>query len=218
MTGPRGRRATKPPSGRNSLAVPLIRPILPRGARSRAAAPLHALPSRASRAGRAADLDIPAVRRSGTLPTLDRIMHVEEVTIPFPVSTEPLFTPQRLLAYLALGILEDNHASIEEGFWLIGLTRERRPVFRQRLGLGRDVTSQITPRQVFTRVLSNTAEAFACIRVQYHASVEPRAADLWLLWNLHEVSQRLDIIFADYLITQLDGCVYFSYTERRSEV
>ena len=144
-------------------------------------------------------------------------MQVEEATIPFPVATELLFTPQRLLAYLALGILEDNHASTEESFWLIGLTRERRPILRQRLGLGVDVASQITPRHVFTCVLSSAAETFACIRVQYHESIEPRAADLWLLWNLHEVAQRLDLVFADYIITQLDGCVYFSSAERRRE-
>lgn len=147
-------------------------------------------------------------------------MHVEEASIPFPVSNsaEPLFTPQRLLAYLAAGILEDNHASIEGSFWLIGMTRERCPIFRQRLGLGLDVAAKITARNVILRVLSSAADAFACVRAQYYAAVEPRATDLWLLWNLHQVAERLDLVFADYLITQLDGCVYFSYAERRNEV
>jgi len=145
-------------------------------------------------------------------------MQVEEVCIPFPVAAKhdpPLFTSRRLLAYLTEGILEDSHASREESFWLIALTQERRPILRQRLKLGHLVAARVNAREIFEAAFDAGAEAIACARVQQTAAVQPGLADGRLLWNLVEASKCLNVLFVDYLITQLNGCAYYSYQEHR---
>lgn len=138
------------------------------------------------------------------------------ISTPGTAENEPLFTPQRILAYLTDGILEDNQASLEESFWLIAMTRDRRPILRERLKLGHLVAARVRVRDIFATAMQAGADAIACVRVQYSAAVQPNLADGRLLWNLHEAARYLDILLVDYLITQLDGCAYYSYQQHRS--
>lgn len=146
-------------------------------------------------------------------------MKLAEAYLPIPAprldQNQPLFTPERIIAYLNAGILEDNQASLEESFWFIGMTQDRRPLIRQRLKLGHLVAARVSAREIFEAAFLAGARAIVCVRVQYSDAVRPGLADGRLLWNLHEAARYLDLLLVDYLITQLDGCVYYSYQEHR---
>jgi DNA repair protein RadC len=72
-------------------------------------------------------------------------------------------------------------------------------------------------REVFQVAMQAGAAAVACVRVQYSNAIQPGLADGRLLWNLHEAAKYLEILFVDYLITELDGCAFYAYSQHRRD-
>lgn len=144
-------------------------------------------------------------------------MQVQEtcLEVPWTITDEPLFTTQRLLAYLATGIHEDDYAGNDESFWLITMTPGRRAIARHRLKTGHLVAARVSCREIFEAALLAGAGAIACARTQHGGSVQPGLADGRLLWDLHEASKHMGVLLIDYLITQIDGCGYYAYSEHR---
>lgn len=127
----------------------------------------------------------------------------------------PLFTTRRVLEYLEGGIHADDYAGDDEAFWLITMTADRHPIARLRLKTGHLVAARVSCREIFEAALLAGAGAIVCARTQHGGSVQPGLADGRLLWDIVESTKHLNVLLADYLITHVGGCAYYSYQEHR---
>ncbi|MBW8782583.1 MAG: hypothetical protein JF599_11950 [Verrucomicrobia bacterium] len=124
-------------------------------------------------------------------------------------AADRLATTHQLLRYLGNGIAD----KAEESFWIVCMNPNRRPICRTRLKTGVLVATRVQVREVFLALLLAEAGSFACLRTQPTGPVTPNLADGRLGWNLRETARLMNIEFADYLITKLDGGEYHSWRE-----
>lgn len=144
-------------------------------------------------------------------------MQVQEtcLEVPWTKTEEPLFTTRRVLAYLGAAVHADDYAGNDESFWLITMTADRYPIARQRLKTAHLVAARISCREIFEAALLAGAAAMVCARTVQRGSVQPGLADGRLLYDLVETSKHMNVLLIDYLITHVDGYLYYSYQEHR---
>jgi DNA repair protein RadC len=119
--------------------------------------------------------------------------HVAENNLPSAI----VDTPAKAAAYLRSAM--ETHP-VQEGFYVILLTRRNRALGRHLVSLGTLTSALASPREVFRAAILGNAAACLCGHNHPSGDPAPSGADIQLTRQLREASKAIDIPLLDHVI------------------